>query len=566
MKIIKKYTILLFFTTLNIFSQNQKLEKFKKDYDFKQSKSGFTLLQDKDSREIKIANINGDIIYSNNNRPAFFSGLKCDKFFTGKPLLSGNDGGGNTIEEFEDIELHDLSDPKVGIKLNFNFADGSRRQLFEVYQIFDRNNKIGLINSCGKVIIQPKYNHIANFNNLGLAVAYTDSEYTVIDTLGNPILKQGFKHGLSNFYKYNNESYDDIKDNRIIGSNDGKLFGIYDFKEDKQLIPFVYDDISVIENKSYQVNEGEMVNYFYLARKNEVESIIDYSNFNEILPLSLQANGYSSILKINGKYFIDFYKTKKIIRQINSSTSIDESKFFHNIYYDGKTLFDPKLEIKNIEIFKNRFITLQLHNGGSMVYDLEKSKFVSNFPNDLVKINGVNFTISISKNEGNLIKGIEEYFQVSFLCGDKCTRNALFNLDGKAKTTPLQEGSFSIIEVDKAKDIFFYLVQHRVNNFELNYNYSLFNNDGKLILDNFNMYDSKLDYAYFVKNNQLVLNEEIKGIENSHLYGKTAFDINGNMVGERYKHISEPSRVQEVKSNFSKAEIESQKNNRFLKK
>lgn len=541
------------------FSQNLKLENLKKEYNLERSKSGFFLLEDKtDSNKIKIANSNGDIIYThlNTKNKVFFSAIQCDKFFIGKPFGSANDGGGYTIYEFEDVKIHDLKNPDIGTEINFKFADRSRQQLFGIYKIFDVNNKVGLINSCGQVFVPTKYNRISNFNKIGQAVAYTDTDYTVLDTLGNSILKKPFKHA-QNISKYSNEFYDDVEDNRIKGSNDGKLFGIYDFKLNKELIPYVYDEISMISKTDYKAFVDVLDDKIgYLAVKNKILSIIDYSNFKEILPLSLGANGFNAVKKINGNYFIDFYKTIKTVKKINATLSEDKSLVFHNVYYNGKVLFNSELEIEKIDIFRNRFITLQLHNKGSMIYDTEKSKFIATFPNDLIKIGGISSSFSISKNKQNLVTDFENYFQVNYLNENKTITNSIFDINGQEKTKRLNGNGFFKIQVDKLQDLFFYMVGFE-NNFYL------FNNDGKPILENFKILDNDKEFAYFVKDNILILNERI---ENSFVYGKTAFDINGKMIGERYRFISDPSITQEEKSNKTKPDSESLKNNRFLKK
>ena len=321
------------------FSQNFKIENFKKDYNLERSKSGFFLLKDKNDRDkIKIANANGDIIYSHQNtkNKTFFSAIKCDKFFIGKPFGSANDGGGFTIFEYEDVKIHDLNNLEIGTEINFKFADRSEQQLFETYKVFDVNNKVGLINSCGQVFVPTKYNCISKFNKMGQAVAYTDTDYTVLDTLGNSILKKPFIHGKI-FSMYSKESYDLLEDNRIKASNDGKLFGIYDFKLNKELIPYVYDEIANLSETDFKVIAGISDNKLgYYAVKNKIIAIIDYSNFKEILPQSLGATGFQSLKKINGNYFIDFYKTKNI----SSATSQNNSLDFHNIYFNEKVLFD----------------------------------------------------------------------------------------------------------------------------------------------------------------------------------------------------------------------------------
>lgn len=555
MKIRILYLSMFILFSIKNFSQNLKLENLKKDYNLERSKSGFFLLKDKnDSNKIKIANPNGDIIYthSNTKNKTFFSAIQCDKFYIGKSVGSADDGGGFTIFEYEDVKIYDLKNPEIGTEINFKFADRSGQQLFGIYKIFDANNKVGLLNSCGQVLVPTKYNRISNFNKIGQALAYTDTDYTVLDTLGNSILKQPFIHG-QKISKYSLEFYDDIADNRIQASKDGKLFGVYDFKLNKELIPYVYDEIANLSNSDFKVIAGILDDKLgYYAVKNKIISIIDYSNFKEILPQSLGANGFQSLKKINGNYFIDFYKTKNISGAASQNNSMD----FHNIYFNGKVLFDSKLEIEKIEILRNRFITLQLHNKSSMIYDLEKFKFIATFPNDLIKISDVYPSSFSSKNKQNLVTNFENHFLVSYSNENKAVSNSIFDINGQAKTKPLKGNSYFMIQVDKLQDSFFYLVAFESN-------FYLFNNKAEPILENFKILDNENEFAYFVKDNILILNEKI---EDSFVYGKTAFDINGKMIGERYRYISDPSINQEVKNNKSKPDSESVKNNRFLKK
>jgi hypothetical protein len=41
----------------------------------------------------------------------------------------------------------------LGVKTNYSIADGAHLELFEIYKIFDNNDKVGLINACGEVIM-----------------------------------------------------------------------------------------------------------------------------------------------------------------------------------------------------------------------------------------------------------------------------------------------------------------------------------------------------------------------------------------------------------------------------
>jgi len=561
------YKSFLFLLPLILFSQNAKIENLKKDYNLQVKKNGFILLVDKKkSQNIKIANADGDIVYSykDDKTTGFLSGLNCGKFFISKVKGSGNDGGGYMIFEGLDVEIHDVKNPNAGIKTNFNFTNGSWNQPFEFYSFFDSTDKVGIINSCGEIIVPALYSRIGNFNTQGQALAYTDTDFTVLDTLGKSLLKQPFKHGLERVYKYDYDVY--VKDNRVRSSLDGKQFGIFDFKESKQLIPNIYDEISSLDKMYYRVKE-EKNDFAYLAKKNNIIEVIDYSNLKTILPNSVGANGISSISELANKYVTVFYKTKKIIRQISQTVSNDESKYCKNVYYDGKVLFDLKLEIEDIKIYKERLLVLQLYNGGSMIYDLQKSNFIATFPESLISVYDYEMPTSMVFNKDYMYDARGTFFNVSIPCkGPGCQtsnsrKGALCDFNGKLKTDFLQDVSYVVVKLDKAQDKFLFLTHKRPADFTLNFN--LYDNDGKLKLENFKIEDNQKEYSLNTKDNALVLNEVI---EKTTVYGKTAFDINGNMIGERYMFISDPAKKEVIKNEYTKEQVESQKNNRFLKK
>ncbi|MDA6071748.1 hypothetical protein NJT12_19155 [Flavobacterium sp. AC] len=561
------YMFFLFVLPLISFSQSSKIEDLKKDYNLEIKKGGFILLKDKKSADnIKIANAAGEIIYSfkGDNKKGFLSGLNCGKFFTSKVRGSGNDGGGYMIFEYVDVEIHDVKNPEVGIKTNFNFTNGSWNQPFEVYSFFDNTEKVGIVNSCGEIIVPAQYNSIGNFNKSGQALAFTNTDFTVLDTLGKSLLKQPFKHARGQVFKYDYDVF--VKDNRVRSSLDGKQFGIYDFKENKQLIPNNYDKIYSLDKMYYHV-KGEKKDVAYLAQKNDIIELIDYSNLKNIFPISVGANDVSSLLEFKDKYMVIFSKTRKIIKQLGANSSRDESMYLKNIYYDGKVLFDPKLEIKEIKIYKDRFFTLQLYNGGSKIYDFEKSKFIADFPNDLIAVSDYRTFSHVISNEQYVYNGQDGFFNVSIPCkGANCqtsssSKGAICDYNGRLRTDFLQDVSYTVLKPDTTQDKFLFLTYSRPDGFMMNYD--LYDNDGKLKLEHFEISDNQKEYSLIVKNNILVLNEKI---EKTAVYGKTAFDVDGKMIGERYMFISDPSKKEEVKSNYTKEQLESQKNNRFLKK
>jgi hypothetical protein len=544
---LKNTKFILFLFPLVIFSQSSKIETLKKKYIFNQNKSGYILLADKDNyNEIKIANSKGEIIYNHEKEDAFFGKLECNKFFTATQIKDGNDGGGYTTVDYVNVKLFDVTDIKNYTNLNYNLLPNASSDKINVYRILDGNNNVGLINSCGEVLIKPTYKRINNFNNDGLAVALSANELLVIDTLGNQILKRTFKHGIKSFpvriSMKSSSIWSDIIDNRIIASTDGKLFGVYDLKIDKILIPFSYDAIYNYTDYSRSL----LTDNFYVLVKNNKKSLLVYKTLKEILPLSENADSITDIFEFENKYLV-FY-----------SKQIKPSLYNCNVFYDGKNLFDDNLSIKDVKRWDSQFILLHLNNGESMIYNLKTNKFISVFKNDFVDLENISETnpYAISKNMKNQYKSFTKHLQVKVPCGENCFKSLLVDDNGKVKTKPGSNSSYTIIQIDKEKDLFFYLVFNKQS-------YSLYNNDGKLILENFKIGDNEKDFAYFVKNNVFILNEDM---ENGLVYGKTAFDIDGNMIGERYKYFSEPSIVKELKNVKSAEIIEAEKTNRFLKK
>ena len=370
-------------------------------------------------------------------------------------------------------------------------------------------------------------------------------------------------------YKTSKTYFDEIKDSRVVSSNDGLLFGIYDFKQAKQLLPNNYDEIQRLSKPIVDIKEVQPENdLIYQVRKNSLTEILEYSNQKVIFPMQLEANGVTPFTVIKSKYFFDYYKEKKEFRRINASISEDISKRYHNIYYNNKVLFDPKLEIKKIDVFKSRYITLHLYNGDSMIYDLESEKFITTIKGAHAVISSYDGIISSSSNNmQNRYQNNDKFVKISVPCvGSDCqtsdsSKSALFDLDEHVfKTSFLQDATFAIIQVDKAQQKFLYLVHHRPDAFSLNY--SLFNNNGKSALENFDINTTVNDYDFVVYDKLIFLNEDMGNF----VYGKTSFNIDGNLVGERFLASLKPLRNQQKSSQSDNSKVQTPVNNRFIKK
>jgi hypothetical protein len=77
--------------------------------------------------------------------------------------------------------------PDVGVKTNYSIADGAHLELFEIYKIFDNNDKVGLINACGEVM-PPRNAGLKSFISLVIRHILIET-ILLLDTLGNLTLK-----------------------------------------------------------------------------------------------------------------------------------------------------------------------------------------------------------------------------------------------------------------------------------------------------------------------------------------------------------------------------------------
>ncbi|CAD0009102.1 WG repeat-containing protein [Flavobacterium chungangense] len=544
---IKKNIGLLLLPAL-VFSQNAKIEKFKKSYNVETVKNGYSILRDKDDfNKVKIADQNGEIVSSYTGNELYLGTLNCNKYFTGIAVHGGNDGGGWTHVDYKEVKVRDITDSKSVQSLDYYFYSFYDTDEFGLHRIFYDKNQIGLVNSCGKIVVAPKYKYIKKFNEQGQAIVFTENEYTVIDTLGNAVLQKPFKY-VRNDFNGSTFAFDQnfkVNDNRIVATYDTKNYGLLDIKTNKEILPFKYD---FIEEKKKEL--GIDLEKFYVVYKDKKIGILDYKTLKEVLPVSENATYVMYAGAKNDKYLVLYSG------EING-------KRFENAYY-GKTLFDPKLDIKAVKIYNDRFITLHLGNGDSMIYDVDKSKFISTIKGQLVKVGiySQSFGLPDNKKQNRYDKS-ENFFLVTTCENSDCynepsIRSALFSTDGIAKTSFLKDPSFAIIQIDKQQEKLLFLVNHRIGS---SLGCSLFDNNGKPVLENFKIFDTDKEYNFIVDNNLLVLNEE----SDPFVYGKTTFDIDGKMIGERYMYISNPSRKAAVKTE-TKEQTESQKNNRFLKK
>jgi hypothetical protein len=89
--------------------------------------------------------------------------------------------------------------PDVGVKTNYSIADGAHLELFEIYKIFDNNDKVGLINACGEVM-PPRNAGLKSFISLVI-------RHILIETalcywiLWESHLKSPYQHSMKQVYK-----------------------------------------------------------------------------------------------------------------------------------------------------------------------------------------------------------------------------------------------------------------------------------------------------------------------------------------------------------------------------
>ena len=176
---------------------------------------------------------------------------------------------------------------------------------------FKENDKYGLIDFQGKVIVKPMYEDIQSFNyNEGLLLVKKNNKYGVININGVTVVKNKYDVIESDAYYEDGAEYK--KSGFIVGNlkNNSYVYGYLDCKG-KKVLDVQFNQIERIENKDkndniYIVAFKDEKAGFYIGNKNvvkhEYEDIGYDSNINSLI---LQKDSKQGISDLSGNIIID---------------------------------------------------------------------------------------------------------------------------------------------------------------------------------------------------------------------------------------------------------------------
>ena len=400
---------------------------------------------------------------------------------------------GKTVKEFIDAKIEFLRNQN-------NFG------LDSYFKLWNKNRKGTLINSNGDFILKPEYDYISFFNNKGQIIAFKNEDIFIFNNKGQQLNKVPLKYKTQLYpiattrfplLKDANTKKLKVIDNQIICSLDGINYGVYSLKENKVIIPFKYDMI----NSELLIKEKDTI--AYKVFKKGLSSLVDYHSQNEMLPYVFEE--ITTVLNTNGKTFIEGNrKTKKgsIINLWVNYLDLETKKLVFpkelNLY--KATPINQKFWIVTINnsVFKNGF---QKTIKSMSIYNIQDSRFIEK-------------------------PVLDKYSSIDKLSSNLVLFNTKFN------------GSW-IYDLVKKEKVALYTRKPSINKFKLKKanlerNFFIIRENGKNTLydEEFNIVFKDLSYnTSFIEADRFIIKERI-----DNKYVKTAYDINGNIIGEKYKY------------------------------
>ncbi|TDW44333.1 WG repeat protein [Flavobacterium sp. 270] len=331
-------------------------------------------------------------------------------FIAGNRIVGPSDGGGGYLAGVKDLKIIDLEGNIIketelnGYKIIFQFGKNYDKYS-NLYNLQGPDGKIGLINTDGKIIIPPTYNHINGFNSKGQAVAFTGNDLQVIDANGNPLLKENFKYkvdysSLFTIPTPGEINYLYVVNDNIICSKDENHYGVVNITSGKTIIPFEYDKI----DKKLLIKYGDTIGH--VVYKNNLSTIVDFKTNKELAPFSFEriddAFRDNGNLYIYGIYDVKTYtrnyydvKNKKMVFQkgvnpdkatpFNNSFWIlekDRNAFLYNIVKNEMVKM-PEEDPRDIKKLTDNLAMCTIYNQSSWIFDVEKNKIVLAYPTDV---------------------------------------------------------------------------------------------------------------------------------------------------------------------------------------
>lgn len=194
------------------------------------------------------------------------------------------------------IEVYDKEFKKLEIENNTRVILGIGKYLYSV-----KNNKLGVIDKNGKVIITPKYDNFLKLNDRDIMIGYKDGKSYLINL-------ETKKEKLLDYENFGEES-----EGMILTLKDRKL-GYIDI-EGNEIIPNKYEAAFKVQmgSKYLQVKENEK--WMLVNKKGEVYKELPYDDLGEY------KDGYILVISNNKLGYIDDEGNEKIVPQFIYATS-----------------------------------------------------------------------------------------------------------------------------------------------------------------------------------------------------------------------------------------------------
>ena len=213
----------------------------------------------------KLKNLKKKYEFVSIDKYQFDDDFKCENIFVGDYVYGVNDGGGAPREAVNNVKMitidnkivKEISDFIIILPLWNNHEN--YKHLIRIEST--TNGLMGLMTSCGEVILQPKYNYINGFNKDGYAIAFSGKNIDVIDAQGNSVLKQklylDFEYQRSRTFPLSNDANKLQVTNGNLAAKEeaGGNYGIYNVEQGMFITPLKYSLIDatplIQKNKVY---------------------------------------------------------------------------------------------------------------------------------------------------------------------------------------------------------------------------------------------------------------------------------------------------------------------------
>ncbi|QOD61890.1 WG repeat-containing protein [Polaribacter haliotis] len=484
-------------------NKEQKNKLRKKGYSIEKFQNGYAVIYNKNKKRGIIDN-NGKIILK--TKYTYLSNVSEEgNLITGEYIYGGNDGGGSPkigLKNFKIITLkgdvikeNEFKNMTIQfLKYNPNYSVGS------YFKLWNSNRKGGIINCNGDLIIEPKYDYLTFFNNKGKIIAFLNNEMYVFNNNGIQLNKTSLKYKIElqsqstttfPLVKSANTKNLQVFDDTVICTKDGTNYGVFNLKDNKEKISFIYEKI---DTKLFIKNKDTIG---YKVFKNNLSTLIDYKSNKEIAPFVFE--DITDLITFKNQKFLEgnYLKNKKHIWSNYLNLETKELIFPNDLeLYKASPINSSFWIVKVLGVLPNGY-----SSHAYSVYNVKEAKFIE--APELEKYS------SIDRLSSNLV---------------------LFNKKNS--------GSW-IYDLNKKQKIKSYLKKPRFTKFELTKNdlvknFIVITNERKKTLydEEFQIIFKDLKYSSsYVKKDRYIIKERIEG-----KYVRTAYGIDGKIIGEKYKY------------------------------